>query len=62
MAVAPALAARALLADAMKSQHLTKVGLAQRMGKDEKVIRRIIAGKGASLELTLPALRAVDIP
>jgi antitoxin HicB len=61
VAVPPALAARALLAEAMKSQHLTKVGLAQRMGRDEKVVRRIISGKGASLDLTLEALRAVGI-
>jgi hypothetical protein len=31
------------------------------MGRDEKVIRRIISGKGASLDLTLQALRAVGI-
>ena len=61
VAVAPALAARALLVDAMAAQHLSKVGLAQRMGRDEKVIRRIISGKGASLDLTLQALRAVGI-
>jgi antitoxin HicB len=61
VAVAPALAARVLLADAMKAQHLTKVALAQRMGRDEKVVRRIISGKGASLDLTLEALRAVGI-
>jgi antitoxin HicB len=61
VAVAPALAARALLAEAMRAQHLSKVALAERMGRDEKVIRRIISGKGASLDLTLQALRAVGI-
>ena len=61
VAVAPALAARALLADAMKAQHLSKVGLAQRMGRDEKVIRRIISGKGGLPDPTLQALKALGI-
>jgi antitoxin HicB len=61
VAVDPILAARNLLAVAMQAQGLTKVGLAARLGKDEKVVRRIIAGRNASLDLTLAALRAVGV-
>lgn len=61
IALDPAVAARGVLVRAMTAQHLSKVGLAQRMGRDEKVVRRIISGKGASLDLTLQALRAVGI-
>jgi antitoxin HicB len=61
IALDPAIAARGVLVRAMTAQHLSKVALAQRMGRDEKVIRRIISGKGASLDLTLQALRAVGI-
>ncbi|OXE37206.1 MAG: hypothetical protein CGW95_02955 [Phenylobacterium zucineum] len=61
VAVEPAVAARAMLTHAMKAQGLTKVGLAARLKRDEKVVRRILAGKGASLDLTLEALRAVGL-
>lgn len=61
IAVAPAVAARAILAREMKAQGLSKVSLAGRMGKDEKVVRRILAGKGVSLDLTIQALRAVGV-
>ena len=61
VALDPALAARAVLLSAMREQALSKVALAQRMGRDEKVARRIVSGSGASLELTLEALRAVGV-
>jgi antitoxin HicB len=57
----PSVAARVILVEAMASQGLTKVALAGRMQKDEKVVRRILAGKGASLELTFAALRAAGV-
>jgi len=56
-----AVAARALLLQEMKRQGLSKVGLAQRLGRDEKAARRILSGKGATLDLTLLALRAVGV-
>jgi antitoxin HicB len=59
--IAPAIAARIALDHAMQAQGLSKVGLAQRMNRDEKVVRRIVSGRGASLDLTLEALRAVGI-
>lgn len=61
VAIPPALAARAILLAAMQEQALSKVALAQRMGRDEKVARRVVSGSGASLELTLEALRAVGV-
>lgn len=59
IALEPALAARAALASIMAEQHITKVALAARMGRDEKTIRRLFNPKGASLDLVLAALRAV---
>jgi len=59
--VDPVVAARGALSVAMADQGLSKVGLASRLGRDEKVVRRILSGKGASLELILEALRAVGI-
>jgi len=61
IALAPDVAARAMLLRAMKEQHVNKVALAARMGRDEKVARRIVAGKGVSLDLTLAALKAVGL-
>jgi antitoxin HicB len=61
VALAPAVAARVLLTRAMADQQLTKVGLASRMNKDEKVVRRVLSGKGVSLELILEALVAVGV-
>lgn len=57
----PAVAARAELLRAMREQGLTKVALAERLGRDEKVARRIVAGSNVSLELMLHALRAVGV-
>ena len=61
ISLAPDVAARAMLLRAMKDQRVNKVALAARMGRDEKVARRIVAGKGVSLDLTLAALKAVGI-
>jgi antitoxin HicB len=61
VAVEPAIAARAILTREMKAQGLSKIGLARRMRKDEKIVRRILTGKGASLDLTIQALRAIGV-
>jgi antitoxin HicB len=57
----PAVAARLLLAAEMAAQGLTKVGLGLRIGRDEKAVRRMLSGRGASLEITLEALRAIGV-
>jgi predicted RNase H-like HicB family nuclease len=57
----PPTAARLMLVRAMAKQGLTKVALAARMRRDEKVVRRILEGKGASLNLTLEALNAAGV-
>ena len=59
--IEPALAARAMLIAAMAEQRLSNVALAQRLGKDEKTVRRIVSGRNASFALTLAALRTVGI-
>ena len=59
--LSPPLAARVLLTQAMQAQGLSKVALAQRWGRDEKVVRRVLSGRGASLELTLAALGALGV-
>lgn len=61
VALDPSLAARSLLLAALADQKITKVALAARMDRDEKVVRRIVAGEGVSLDLTLAALRAVGV-
>ncbi|HZC16759.1 MAG TPA: type II toxin-antitoxin system HicB family antitoxin [Caulobacteraceae bacterium] len=61
VALAPAIAARLLLIRTMTEQKLSKVALAARMGRDEKVVRRVLSGKGASLDLTLAALKAIGV-
>ncbi len=61
VALPPALAARALLDQTMKTQGLTKVALAQRWGRDEKVVRRVLSGQGVSLDLTLAALQVLGV-
>ena len=60
-AVEPKLAARARLASEMHAQGISNVGLAKRMGRDEKAVRLILSGRGASLDKTLEALRAVGV-
>ena len=59
--VDPSLAARVMLIAAMTAQRLSNVALAQRLGKDEKTVRRIVSGQSASFALTLAALREVGI-
>jgi antitoxin HicB len=61
VALDPAIAARATLIRAMSERGMTKVALASKMHRDEKVVRRILAGKGVSLDLTLEALRALGV-
>jgi antitoxin HicB len=61
VAVEPAIAARLLLAHEMRARNLSKVALGELMKRDEKTVRRILSGKGASLDLTLAALRAVGV-
>lgn len=61
VALDPRLAARLLLVTEMAHQGLSKVGLAERLGRDEKTVRRILSGKGATLDLTLSALRALGV-
>ena len=61
VALDPRLAARLLLVTEMAHQGLSKVGLAERLGRDEKTVRRILSGKGATLDLTLSALRVLGV-
>lgn len=61
IALDPRLAARMLLLAEMAHQGLSKVGLAERLGRDEKTVRRILSGKGATLDLTLNALRILGV-
>jgi len=61
VALDPQVAARVTLSRAMADQHVTKVALAKLMGKDEKVVRRILSGRGASFAQTLDALAALGV-
>jgi antitoxin HicB len=61
VALEPRLAARVLLVAEMAHQGLSKVGLAERLGRDEKTVRRILSGKGATLDLILSALRTLGV-
>lgn len=56
----PAIAGRLALSDLMRDQHVSGRALADRLGKDEKHVRRILAGK-ASLDATLDALRELGV-
>ena len=55
------LAARGRLVQEMKAQGINNVRLAALMHRDEKAVRLILSGKGASLDKTLAALRAVGV-
>lgn len=56
----PVTAARALVDQMRRANRLTKVELAARMGRDEKVVRRVLDGrKGVSMETVLDALAAL---
>ncbi len=59
--IAPSSAARLLLVREMAARNVSGRALAGMLGKDEKAVRRAVAGKGASLELTLAALRALGV-
>lgn len=54
--------ARAALVEAVAAQRLSKVALAARMGQDEKAARRVLSGKGATIDATVKALRAIGVP
>lgn len=56
----PAIAGRVALQDLMRDQHVSGRALADRLGKDEKHVRRILSGK-ASLDATLDALRELGV-
>ncbi|MFA4952088.1 hypothetical protein [Brevundimonas sp.] len=58
--LSPAVAARLLLVMAMDRQHVSGRALAERLGKDEKNVRRILQGK-ATIDAALEALRALGI-
>jgi antitoxin HicB len=58
--LSPAVAARLALSDEMKRQHVSGRALAERMGKDEKNIRRIMQGK-STFEAALQALRILGV-
>ena len=55
----PAMAARAALSSIMARERITKVALADLMGRDEKTVRNLLRPKGASLDLVMRALQAV---
>lgn len=54
-------AVRAALNEVVKERKLSKVALAAELNKDEKAARRLLSGKGASLEQGLLALRALGV-
>jgi antitoxin HicB len=58
--LSPAVAARLMLVRAMDRQHVSGRALAERLGKDEKNVRRILQGK-ATVDAALEALRALGI-
>jgi antitoxin HicB len=58
--LAPVTAARALVDQMRRANKLTKVELAARMGRDEKVVRRVLDGRrGVSMDTVLEALAAL---
>jgi antitoxin HicB len=60
VALEPVTAARAAVQVRMRAEKVSGVALAARMGKDEKVVRRILDGKGnVSMETAVSALRAL---
>lgn len=58
--LSPAVAARLVLASEMDRQHVSGRALAERMGKDEKNVRRILQGK-ATVDAALEALRVLGV-
>jgi antitoxin HicB len=61
IALDPAVAARVVLLREMARLRMSRVALATQLGRDEKAVRRMISGKGASLEMTLNALKVMGI-
>jgi antitoxin HicB len=59
--IRPTIAARWLLIREMRSRNLSQVALGRLLERDEKSIRRMLRGKGASLEQILRALAALGI-
>jgi antitoxin HicB len=59
--LAPALAARVLLTERMAADKLTKSAVARLIGKDEKVVRRILEGSNVSLDQILDALAKLGV-
>ena len=56
----PVTAARAILAQAMATDHVTNVALAKRLGKSEGAVRRLTDGAtGVKIDTVLEALNAV---
>lgn len=56
----PVTAGRVAVAQLMARQHVTKVALAARMNRDEKVVRRIVGGvSGVTMETVIIALKAL---
>jgi antitoxin HicB len=56
----PLTAGRAAVANLMAAQHVSKVALAARMRRDEKVVRRIVGGAGGvTMENVTAALKAL---
>lgn len=58
--LSPAVAARLVLVSTMDQQHVSGRALAERLGKDEKNVRRILQGK-ATVDAALEALRELGV-
>jgi len=54
-------AARALLADAMRRENLSKVAVGHILNKDEKAVRQMLKGERVSLEAILAALKKLGV-
>lgn len=57
-----ATALRLTLIEVMKDRQLSKVALGRLLGKDEKAVRRIVSGRGASIDQSARALRILNVP
>lgn len=54
-------AARLVLMQVAAARGLSNRAIAELIGRDEKQVRRILSGRGASLEATLEVLRALGV-
>lgn len=61
VAVSPAVAARAILHREMTVRDMSQSEMGRLMKRDEKTVRRALAGRGASLDMTLKALAALGV-